>query len=112
VASRVWPRRRHQAGTSYTAAGSSVRSSSTVPAGRAAAARASRIVKGHPEGFHEGFANLYSDAAEAIAGRRAGVAPDPLALHFPTADDGYRGVAFVEATIASSEAGGAWTPVG
>jgi predicted dehydrogenase len=32
-------------------------------------ARASRIVAGHPEGFHEGFANLYSDAAEAIAAR-------------------------------------------
>jgi predicted dehydrogenase len=31
------------------------------------AARSSRIVAGHPEGFHEGFANLYSDAAEAIA---------------------------------------------
>jgi predicted dehydrogenase len=75
------------------------------------AARASRIVKGHPEGFHEGFANLYSDAAEAIAARRAGVDPDPLALHFPTANDGYRGVAFVEAAIASSTAGGAWTPL-
>jgi predicted dehydrogenase len=76
------------------------------------ATRASRIVKGHPEGFHEGFANLYSDAAEAIAARRAGVPADPLALHFPTADDGYRGVAFVEATIASSAAGGAWTSIG
>ena len=75
------------------------------------ATRASRIVKGHPEGFHEGFANLYSDAAEAIASRRAGVAADPLALHFPTAQDGYRGVAFVEAAIASSTAGGAWTPL-
>ncbi len=73
------------------------------------AARASRIVKGHPEGFHEGFANLYSDAAEAIAARRAGVEPDPLALHFPTAADGYRGVAFVEAAIASSDAAGRWT---
>jgi len=75
------------------------------------AARASRIVKGHPEGFHEGFANLYSDAAEAIAARRAGVDADPLALHFPTAHDGYRGVAFVEAAIASSRAGGVWTAV-
>jgi hypothetical protein len=28
------------------------------------------------------------------------------------ADDGYRGVAFVEAAIASSDAGGAWTAVG
>jgi predicted dehydrogenase len=75
------------------------------------AARASRIVKGHPEGFHEGFANLYSDAAEAIAARRAGVDADPLALYFPTANDGYRGVAFVEAAIASSANGGAWTPI-
>jgi predicted dehydrogenase len=75
------------------------------------AARASRIVKGHPEGFHEGFANLYSDAAEVIAARRAGVEADPLARHFPTADDGYRGVAFVEAAVASSTAGGAWTPL-
>jgi predicted dehydrogenase len=75
------------------------------------AARASRIVAGHPEGFHEGFANLYADAAEAIAARRAGTDPDPLALHFPDAEDGVRGVAFVEATIASSAADGAWTSV-
>jgi len=74
-------------------------------------ARASRIVAGHPEGFHEGFANIYSDAAEAIAARVAGVAPDPLALHFPNADDGLRGVAFVEAAVASSADDGAWTSV-
>ena len=74
-------------------------------------ARASRIVAGHPEGFHEGFANVYSDAAEAIAARRAGVTPDPLALHFPNADDGVRGVAFVEAAIRSSADDGAWTAV-
>lgn len=75
------------------------------------AARASRIVRGHPEGFHEGFANLYRDAAEAIAARRSGTTADPLAMHFPTADDGARGVAFVEAAITSSRAGGTWTPV-
>ncbi len=74
-------------------------------------ARASRIVAGHPEGFHEGFANIYSDAAEAIAARLARVAPDPLALHFPNADDGLRGVAFVEAAVASSADDGAWTSV-
>jgi len=72
-------------------------------------ARASRIVAGHPEGFHEGFANVYSDAAEAIAARRSGVEADPLALHFPGAEDGVRGVMFVEAVMASSTAGGAWT---
>jgi predicted dehydrogenase len=74
-----------------------------------AAARASRIVAGHPEGFHEAFANLYSDAAEAIAARRSGNDPDPLALDFPTAVDGARGIRFVEAAVASSAAGGAWT---
>ncbi len=74
------------------------------------ATRSSRIVAGHPEGMHEGFANLYSDAAEAIAARRSGQAPDPLALHFPNAEDGARGVRFVDAVIASSGANGAWTP--
>ena len=73
------------------------------------AARASRIVAGHPEGFHEGFANLYADAAEAIAARRTGRTPDPLAMHFPNVEDGVRGVRFVEATVESSAAGGAWT---
>ncbi|MGI9600328.1 MAG: Gfo/Idh/MocA family protein [Acidimicrobiales bacterium] len=73
------------------------------------AARASRIVRGHPEGFHEGFANLYTDAAEAIAARRSGQSPDPYALHYPDAEDGLLGVRFVEAAIESSKAGGAWT---
>jgi predicted dehydrogenase len=72
------------------------------------AARSSRIVKGHPEGFPEGFANLYSDAAEAIAARRSGKKPDPLALHFPTSYDGLRGVRFVHKVIESSKADGAW----
>lgn len=72
------------------------------------AARSSRIVAGHPEGFHEGFANLYSDAAEAIAARRAGQDPDPLALYFPNAWDGLLGVRFVDSVIESSNANGQW----
>ena len=71
-------------------------------------ARGSRVGKGHPEGFHEGFANIYADAAEAIAARRSGRTPDPLALHFPTVEDGARGLRFVEAALASSAAGGGW----
>lgn len=73
------------------------------------AARASRIVAGHPEGFHEGFATIYADAAEAIAARRSGRQADPLAMQFPNATDGVVGVRFVEAAIESNEAGGAWT---
>ncbi len=78
------------------------------PGTLALAARSSRITKGHPEGFPEAFANLYSDAAEAIAARRAGVAADPLALHFPTSRDGLLGVRFVDAVVRSSAANGAW----
>ncbi len=73
-----------------------------------AASRASRIPLGHPEGFHEAFANLYADAAEAIAARITGVDPDPLALDFPTVEDGARGLRFVEAALASRDRGGAW----
>ena len=72
-------------------------------------ARATRLVAGHPEGFIGAFANIYSDAAEAIASRRSGVAADPSALQFPNAIDGAWGVGFVEAAIESSVAGGAWT---
>ena len=72
------------------------------------AARASRIVAGHPEGFPAGFANIYTDAAEAIAARKVGKAADPLALHFPNSWDGLLGVRFVHSVIASSEANGQW----
>jgi predicted dehydrogenase len=72
-------------------------------------ARSTRLVAGHPEGFPDGFANIYSDAAEAIAARRAGKPADPLAMYFPNAWDGLLGVRFVDAVIKSSEANGQWT---
>lgn len=72
------------------------------------AARSTRIVAGHPEGFPDGFANIYSDAAEAIAARRAGKHPDPLALYFPNSRDGLLGVRFVDSVIESSNNGGKW----
>jgi predicted dehydrogenase len=75
------------------------------------ALRATRVAAGHPEGFPEAFANLYADAAEAMAARRAGQTPDPLALHFPTAHDGWMGMRFVDAVMRSSDGGGQWTQV-
>ena len=72
-------------------------------------ARCTRLVAGHPEGFPDGFANIYSDAAEAIAARRAGVQADPLALHFPNSFDGLMGVRFVDSVVRSSDANGQWT---
>ncbi len=76
------------------------------------ARRSSRIVKGHPEGFPEAFANLYSDAAEAIAARIAGVEADPLALYFPGSADGLAGLRFVTAAVESSRRNGAWVRCG
>ena len=72
-------------------------------------ARCTRLVAGHPEGFPDGFANIYSDAAEAIAARRAGVQADPLALYFPNSVDGLMGVRFVDSVVRSSDANGQWT---
>lgn len=73
-----------------------------------AATRASRIVAGHPEGFHEAFANIYADAAEAIAARRTGTSADPLSLTFPGVFDGLMGVRFVHDVIRSSGENGRW----
>ena len=72
-------------------------------------ARASRIVAGHPEGFPEGFANIYKDAAEAVASRIARVQVEPLAMYFPNSYDGLMGVRFVDAVIESSENDSRWT---
>jgi predicted dehydrogenase len=74
----------------------------------AANKRGSRVPAGHPEGYLEGFATLYTEAAEAILAAREGLAP-PAEVTFPTIDDGLKGLAFIEAAIRSSKAGGVWT---
>lgn len=74
-----------------------------------AARHASRTKAGFPEGFFGAFANVYSDAAEVIGARRAGRAPDPLATSFATARDGVIAMKFIEAAVASSRNGAAWT---
>jgi predicted dehydrogenase len=73
-----------------------------------AAARVSRIPSGHPEGYLEGFATIYAEAARAIRAARSGAAPDPD-VTYPTITDGVEGVAFVEACVASSKNDAAWT---
>ncbi len=72
-------------------------------------ARSTRLVAGHPEGFPDGFANIYTDAAEAISARRAGKEANPLALYFPNSWDGLLGIRFVNCVIESSNANGKWT---
>ncbi|MBN9073875.1 MAG: Gfo/Idh/MocA family oxidoreductase [Rhizobiales bacterium] len=75
----------------------------------AAAARVTRVPPGHPEGYLEGFANIYQEAARAIrAARRKGGKP-PKDVVYPTVRDGVEGVAFVEACVRSSKKNAAWT---
>ena len=71
------------------------------------AARVSRTPGGHPEGYLEGFANIYAEAARAILARRDG-APVPPEVVCPTIEDGVKGVAFVEACVRSSARDSAW----
>jgi len=73
-----------------------------------AAQRVSRLWPGHPEGYLEAFANIYSDIADAILARRDGLAADPLAYLFPTVEDGVLGVKFVDAAVASHQLDGRW----
>ena len=75
----------------------------------ASAAHASRIPGGHPEGYLEGFAQIYSDAAELIRAHQDGRPPNAFARLAPGVKDGVRGVAFITGAIASARANGVWT---
>ena len=73
----------------------------------AAAARVTRVPAGHPEGYLEGFANIYSEVAMAIRAHQAGVACPPE-VHVPDIHDGLIGVQFVDACVRSSKRDAAW----
>ncbi len=74
------------------------------------AGRVTRTPSGHPEGYLEGFANIYAEAARAIQARRNGVSLD-ASVAFPGVEDGLKGVQFVTACVASSKRNGAWVKV-
>jgi predicted dehydrogenase len=75
-----------------------------------AAARVTRIPSGHPEGYLEGFANIYTEVARAIEAKRAGKKVDKD-VDFPGIEDGVKGMAFIEACVSSSAKNGKWTKV-
>ena len=74
------------------------------------ARRATRVEIGHPEGYLEAFANLYTDMAEVVVARLCHKSPAEIDRPFPTVEDGVKGLAFVEAAVRSS-ASGRWEPV-
>ncbi|MCK7615062.1 Gfo/Idh/MocA family protein [Roseibium sediminicola] len=77
----------------------------------AEAVRASRIPIGHAEGMPVAFANIYHDLADVLRAKKAGRAPDPLALHYPTAEDGLLSMRAIAAAANSAGSGGRWTDI-
>jgi predicted dehydrogenase len=72
-------------------------------------AHASRVPAGHPEGYLEGFAQLYTDLAEQIHARLENRSADPAALLVPGIADGVEGIRFISASLESSRKNSTWT---
>lgn len=62
-----------------------------------------RIPPGHPEGYIDAFANIYSGVAEAIVARKNGDQVDLKTLDFPTVYDGAAGIHFIHKAIESGK---------
>jgi predicted dehydrogenase len=73
-----------------------------------AAAGATRIPTGHPEGYLEAFATIYTGVIEAI---RRHIDGSPMAAGeyaFPTVYDGLRGMQFIYKAVESCRNGSTW----
>lgn len=80
--------------------------------GGVAAKHATRIPCGHPEGYLEAFAQLYRDAAAQIHAVEAGQPLPAASASLPTVEDGVDGLRFIEAVLASHDAGSRWVELG
>jgi hypothetical protein len=67
-----------------------------------------RLPAGHPEGFFEAFANVYTAAYEHMAARAAGSKVDASTSIYPNAADGVDGMNFITQCVASSKQNGHW----
>ena len=74
-----------------------------------ATARGTRLPAGHPEGYFEGMANVYSNFAETIRAKMNRTKVDPLAKDFPDVNDGLRGMLFIDTVLASNKSKTKWT---
>lgn len=76
-----------------------------------AAQRVTRVPAGHPEGYLEGFATIYREAAAAIRAVADG-RPIPSDVMFPTVEDGVDAMRFIDAAVRSSSDDSRWTKLG
>ena len=77
----------------------------------AAAGRATRLPFGHPEAFIEAFANVYCNFTDTIRAKLSNQQADELLLDFPTVEDGYRGMQFIETVVKSAASDEKWTAI-
>lgn len=73
-----------------------------------AAASGVRTPGGHPEGYLEGFANIYKDIADILVARQQGETHE-LSKLVPGIETGVEGMKFIQAVLNSSKAESAWT---
>ena len=74
-----------------------------------ASQEACRTPAGHPEGYLEAFANIYKAYATHLQDRLIG--NEKQSYDYPSIQDGIRGMAFINATVASSSNNAAWTSI-
>ena len=72
------------------------------------AGRVTRIPPGHPEGYLEGFANIYSDFAKQIIALKNNIKIEDELLLVPSIEDGLRGVKFISTVVESGLGGSKW----
>ena len=70
-----------------------------------------RLPAGHPEGFLEGFANLYASFADALRHVLSGKKVIEDNCDYPNIADGLRGMAFLDAVVRSSRSSDKWVKV-
>ena len=68
----------------------------------------SRVAAGHPEGFFEAFANIYTEFADSINAFKKN---KKYKNTFPTIDDGLKGIKFIFAAKNSSNNNSKWTKI-
>lgn len=73
-----------------------------------AAGAVSRVPAGHPEGYLEGFGNLYTEAADAIRAVQGGASRESAMGLLPGIEQGMAGMAFITACVESSAQDAAW----
>ena len=78
------------------------------PGANDAAGAVSRIPAGHPEGYLEGFATLYTEAADAIRAVQGGAVKDDAMGLLPGIQQGLAGMSFIQACVESSANDAGW----